>query len=234
MRSKNNKEKIIITIACTMTVVIVLGFTLMQGTMKSKESEYVSNQTNTNLKSNISKDDYEILDKQEKDGKQIFIVLEKRKFNSKEIADLTNQVVKDTNKKFDIYLFDNKEKANNFEYLEEQTQTLVQPIDKNSIKIQDYYLIDKELETVPQYYAVESIKESKGKTKIELSIENVKNPEQALGQIKFLGQTIKELNPDKELGDLEITAYSKDDKNPSWKYTSDNKKLIINNEVVEL
>ena len=233
MKSRNSKEKGIIILACTMTVVIVLGFTLMQGTIKSKDNKYVSKQVNKIANINISKNDYEILDSKQNDKKQTLVILEKREFTPEEIAALTNQVIKDKNN-FEIYLFDNKEKAENFEYEEKQIQTLVQPSEKNQINIQNYYTVEEETESVPQYYAVESIKEEKGKTKIEISIEDATNPEKALAQIKFLGQEIKELNPKKELNDLEIITYYKGDEGPSWKYTSENKQLIIHNELVQL
>lgn len=233
MKSRNSKEKGIIILACTMTVVIILGITLMQGTIKSKDNKYVSKQIDKSTNINISKNDYEILDTKQNDKKQTLVILEKRKFTPEEIAALTNQVIKDKNS-FEIYLFNNKEKAESFEYEENQIQTLVQPSEKNQISIQDYYTVEKEVETTPQYYAVESIKEEKGKTKIEISIEDATNPEKALAQIKFLGQEIKELNPGKELNDLEIITYYKGDEGPNWKYTSENKKLIIHNELVQL
>ncbi|MGL5754076.1 MAG: hypothetical protein ACRCYC_01985 [Paraclostridium sp.] len=232
MKYKNNTEKVIISIACTMTVLAVLGFTLMQGTAKEKESDYVSKQIN--IKSQISENDYEILKKEDKDNKTIFIVLEKRNLNSEEISELTNQIVKDTSKKFEIYLFDNKEKANSFEYTKDQIQTLITPTEESDIQIQDYYIVNKEIENTPQYYTVESIKESKGKTTIELDLRETKKPEEALAQMKFLGQNIKDLNPNKDLENLEIKAYCKENTNPSWEYTSQDKQLIIHNEIVEL
>lgn len=186
MKSKKSKEKRIIILACTVTVIIVLGITLMQGTVKSKDNKYISKQIDKITNINISKNDYEILDTKQNDKKQTLVILEKRKFTPEEIAALTNQVIKDKNN-FEIYLFDNKKKAENFEYEENQIQTLVQPSQKNKISIQDYYTVEKEVETVPQYYTVESIKEEKGKTKIEISIEDTTEPEKALAQIKFLG-----------------------------------------------
>lgn len=232
MKYKDNKERVIIVIACTITVMIVLGFTLMQGTIKSKEDKYVSKQNN--IKPQVSESDYEIIKKQEKDNIQTLIVLEKRNLNSKEISNLTNQLIKDTSKDFEIYLFNNKEKANDFEFEKEEIQTLIKPSDKNNIQIEDYYIINKEIETSPQYYAVESIKKSQEKTIIELDLADTKKPEEALAQIKFLGENIKEINPNRNLENLEIKAYCKENKNPSWEYTSQNKKLIIHNQLVEL
>lgn len=46
MKYKGNKEKVIIVVACTITGIIVLGFTLMQGTTKSKKDKYISKQNN--------------------------------------------------------------------------------------------------------------------------------------------------------------------------------------------
>lgn len=71
---------------------------------------------------------------------------------------MTNQLIKDTSKDFEICLFNNKEKVNDFEFEKEEIQTLIKPSDKNNIQIEDYYIINKEIETSPQYYAIESIK----------------------------------------------------------------------------
>lgn len=233
MKSKKN-EKVIIGLACGLTVVIVLGFTLMQGTIKSKEKKYTSKESNIKTESTISKDDYKIINQEEKDGIQKFVVLEKKKFNTEEISVLTNNIIKDTNKKFEIYLFDNEEKAKNFNYKKEETQTTIKPIDKDKIEIQNYYIVKEETNNAPQYYSVESIKEANGLTKIELNIESTEKPKKALGEMKFLGQSIKDLNKEKNLENLEIKAYCKDEKDPKWVYTSENKNLIIHNETTEL
>lgn len=233
MRYKNN-EKVIVTIACAITVVIVLGFTLMQGALNSNAEQYVSKQSNTKSEINISKEDYELIKQEEKNKIQTYIVLEKKKFNSDEISQLTKQLVKDTNKKFELYIFDDKEKAKNFDYNKEQVQLLVKPTDQQCIEIQNYYIVKNEIESVPQYYAVESIKEKNKIAHIKLNIEKIEKPEQALSHIKFLGQTIKDLNKDKQIENLEIKAYYKEESDTRWEYTSENKNLIIHNEIVQL
>ncbi|MEN2258113.1 hypothetical protein AAIB48_10145 [Paraclostridium benzoelyticum] len=52
--------------------------------------------------------------------------------------------------------------------------------------------------------------------------------------MKFLGETIKDLNKDKKIEKLEIKAFSKDSQAPNWEYTSENKSLVIQNELVEI
>ena len=44
MNSKSKKEKQIIIATCIATVVIVSGFTIVQGTIKAKEDNYISHQ----------------------------------------------------------------------------------------------------------------------------------------------------------------------------------------------
>lgn len=234
MMNYKKNERLVITIACFLTVVLVLGFTLMGGSLKFKEEHYVSRVSSSKSEINISKDDYEIIKQEEKDGINTFIVLEKKNFNKEEIGQLSKNIIKDMNKNFNIYIFGDKEKAQNFNYEITQTQTFVKPVDQQQIEIRTYHTVLEETKSVPQYYAVESIKEVDGKTQISLSLESIKEPKKALSQIKFLGQTIKDLNKDKNIESLEIKAYSKDHQAPNWEYTSENKSLVIQNELVEI
>ena len=230
---KKNENKIII-VACALTVIVVLGFTLMQGNVKSKENIYVSKQVDSNKDLKLTKEDYEIVKKDKKDNEDVFIVLEKRELTQEERASLVNIIGKETNKKFEIYLFDNKEKADNFEYKTEQIQTIVKPIEAKKVEVEEYYIIDKKIKDEPQYYAIKSIKENGENTLVEIDLKDTIKPEKALAQISFLGQSIKKLNPDKNLGNLEIKAYYNESKNPSWEYSSKNYKLIVHNQIVEI
>jgi hypothetical protein len=234
MMNYKKNEKLIITIACLLTVVVVLGFTLMGGQLKSKEEHYVSKVSSSKSQITISKDDYEIIKEEEKDGIDTFIILEKKNFNKEEMGQLSKNIIKDMNKNFNIYIFDDKEKAQNFNYETDKTQTLIKAIDQQQVGIQTYHTIKEEPKSVPQYYAVESIKDVNGKTQVSLSLESIKEPGKALSQMKFLGETIKDLNKDKKIEKLEIKAYSKNNKAPNWEYTSENKSLVIQNELVEI
>ena len=77
MKYKKN-EKLVIAIACSLTAVVVVGFTLMGGSFKSKEEHYVSRVSSSKSEINISKSDYEIIKQEEKDGINTFVVLEKK------------------------------------------------------------------------------------------------------------------------------------------------------------
>ena len=103
MKYKRN-EKLVIAIACSLTVVVVLGFTLMGGSLKSKEEHYVSRVSSSKSQITISKDDYEIIKEEEKDGINTFIILEKKNFNKEEMGQLSKNIIKDMNKKFNIYI----------------------------------------------------------------------------------------------------------------------------------
>lgn len=234
MMNHKKNEKFIIAIACFLTVIVVLGFTLISGSLKSKEEQYVSKVSRSKPQITISKDDYEIIKKEEKDGINTFIILEKKNFNKEEMGQLSKNIIKDMNKNFNIYIFDDKEKAQDFNYEADKTQTLIKAVDQQQVEIQTYHTIKEEPKSVPQYYAVESIKDVDGKTEISLSLESIKEPEKALSQMKFLGETIKDLNKDKKIEKLEIKAYSKNNQAPNWEYTSENKSLVIQNELVEI
>lgn len=233
MKYKKN-EKLVIAIACSLTAVVVVGFTLMGGSFKSKEEHYVSRVSSSKSEINISKSDYEIIKQEEKGGINTFVVLEKKNFNKEEMGQLSKNIIKDMNKNFNIYIFDDKEKAQDFNYEADKTQTLIKAVDQQQVEIQTYHTIKEEPKSIPQYYAVEAIKDVDGKTQISLSLESIKEPEKALSQMKFLGETIKNLNKDKKIEKLEIKAYSKNEQAPNWEYTSENKSLVIQNELVEI
>ncbi|CEO09915.1 Uncharacterised protein [[Clostridium] sordellii] len=233
MKFKNKSEIKVIVLACIFTVIIVLGFSLMQGNIKSKKSEYVSTKSDTkNIE--LTKGDYELVRKDEKVDENTFIVLEKRELTPKEIAYLANELGKKSTGKFKVYLFNNKEKASNFEYETEQIQTIAKPIDSQKIGVEEYYNINKEVKDKPQNYTIKNINEKDGNTFIEIYFTNNTNPEKVLAQIKFLGDNIRNLNHNKDLGTLEIKAYYGEGKNSSWIYTSKNKNLIIHNQIVDL
>ena len=233
MNLKNKNESKIVILACLFTVFIVIGFSLMQGSIKSNKSDYAVKKSDTkNIE--LTKDDYEIIKKDEKNNVKIFVVLEKRNLNPKETACLANELGEKLSGKFKVYLFDDKNKAANFEYKTEQIQKIVKPIDSKKVEIEEYHITDKELEVEPQYYVIKNIDKKDGKTNIEIELKNTDEPETVLAQIKFLAENIKNLNHNKDLGILEINAFYEGGNSPSWKYTSRDKNLIINSQIINL
>ncbi|MFQ9309629.1 MAG: hypothetical protein ACLR2K_06810 [Paraclostridium sordellii] len=232
MKLLNKSESKIVILACIFTVISVLGFVLMQGNIKSKGNEYVGKKSK--LKEiELTTDDYELIKRDKKDNENIFIVLEKRDLTLEESACLVSELGKKSSGKFKVYLFNDKNKASNFEYKVEQIQTIAKPIDSKRVEIEEYYTINKEAKDKPQYYAIKSINEKDGNTKIEIDLKDTDEPEKVLAQIKFLGDNIRNLNRNKELGTLEIKAYYENEKNSSWSYSSKNKNLIIHNQIVD-
>lgn len=233
MNLKNKNESKIVILACLFTVFIVIGFSLMQGSIKSNKSDYAVKKSDTkNIE--LTKDDYEIIKKDEKNNVKMFVVLEKRNLNPKETACLANELGEKLSGKFKVYLFDDKNKAANFEYKTEQIQKIVKPIDSKKVEIEEYHITDKELEVEPQYYVIKNIDKKDDKTNIEIELKNTDEPETALAQIKFLAENIKNLNRNKDLGILEINAFYEGGDSQSWKYTSRDKNLIINSQIINL
>lgn len=205
----------------------------MQGSIKSNKSDYSVPKSDTkNIE--LTKDDYDIIKKDEKNNENVFVILEKRNLNSKEIACLVNVLGKKVSGKFKVYLFNDKNKAVNFEYKTEQIQKVANPIDSEKIEIEEYYSTDKAVQIEPKYYVIKNIDKKDGKTNIEVDLKDTDEPEKALAQIKFLAENIKSLNRNKDLGILEINAYYEDGNSPSWKYTSKAKNLIINSKIIDL
>lgn len=235
MHNKKKKEKKIIAVTCVATIAVAAGFTAMQGTIKQKEDKYVSQQTETQTETEISKDSYEIIDNKNLKEENTYIIVQKKQLSSQNIATLAQQIAKENTENFKLYIFEDKEKATNFDGSESQIEKIVIPTG-NDIQIQTYNIVENEIETTPNNYEIKSVKPNENNTKIELEIEATDKPEKALAEIKFLGQSIKELNKEKdvELGNLKIQAYHIDNKNISWNYSSENKSRIIKNEIVEM
>lgn len=229
-----NREKLIIAIACSFTIVLVIAFTLIGGKFKLKEEQYVSRIDNEKTEINISQNDYKIIKKEEKKGINTFVILEKKNFNKYEIGELTKKLIKDFDKDFNIYIFDKEEDAKDFNYENEKIYKVVNPVDQQEIQIQTYNKVKVEIENIPQNYEVKDIKIEKGITKVVLKIDDIKEPQKALGEIKFLGETIKDLNKDKRIEKMEIIAETKDNQDLIWKYSSENKSLITQNELLEI
>ena len=192
---------------------IVSGFTIVQGTIKAKEDNYISQQIQSEIK--ISKDSYEIIKNENIKEENKYVILQKEQLSSDEIALLAKEIAKENFDKFELYIFDNREKAINFNGLENQIEKIVRPIG-NDIQIQTYNIIENEIESIPKNYEVKSVEPKESITKIELEIESTDKPETALAEVKFLGQSIKDLNSDKNLGNLNIQAYHINDRNVSW------------------
>ncbi|MGL5749817.1 MAG: hypothetical protein ACRCXT_04770, partial [Paraclostridium sp.] len=92
---KNKKEKQIVAITAIATIVLVSSFTIMQGTIKNKEDKYISRDTQTQLDTEISKDSYEIIKNESLNKENEYVVLQKKKLSSQELALLTNEITKE-------------------------------------------------------------------------------------------------------------------------------------------
>lgn len=229
MHSKNEKSIVITT--CIATIAIVSGFTIMQGTIKSKEDKYISQQIKSEIK--ISKDSYEMIKNENIKGDNQYVILQKEKLSSEQIGALAKEVLQDNFENFKLYIFEDREKAINFDGSENQVEKIVIPF-KNNIEIKTYNIVENEMESIPKDYEVKSIEPKEAITQIKLEIEPTDKPEKALAQIKFLGQSIRDLNSDKNLGNLNIQAYHIDDSNISWDYSSENKSRVIKHEIIEM
>ncbi|MGL6107371.1 hypothetical protein [Romboutsia sp.] len=227
----NKKEKKIVIISILITGMIVAGFTLSQGNLKSKEDNYASlNDTSTIDKYKVNEDEYEIINKDEETN--IFTIYAKRKFNSKEMAYITNQLIQNNenmDEKYEIYIFDEIEIAKNFNGEVETVQTKIVPSSNNKIQIQNHYSVEIEEDIIPKDYKIYNIEENNDTTKIEMIIKGLKDPREAISQIRFIGSVIRNENPNKNLGTLNIVAYTNSDKQESFEYDGQYKTKIINN-----
>ena len=233
----NKKEKRIVSVAVLGTVVVTFGFTMIQGKSRFIQETYVSSENSTDEIS-LNKDDYELISRVDEGKQVVYSVFCKRELNSKEAAQLIRNLKSEEEKfkeNYEVYLFTDREvstsiKDRSIEERGKLVEKLVVPVDESNIKIMEYNNISEELGSIPSDYEVLSIESTEDVTKIEAILENVDKADEALAQIKFLGQSIKELNPSKNITLLNIIAYTDEDKSESWEYDGNYKNMVIKNQ----
>lgn len=231
------KEKKIILSAVIGTAIVTLGFTLSQQAGGSGDT-YVSVENNISKnKYEVSSEDYEIINKKNEDKKIIYNIYCKREFNSKELAYLTKKLKEDNKEmkdNYQIYLFTDQDKAKNYEGSIEGTEKTIIPIENSRIKISDYKNIEQQVESIPSKFDILSVKEVKGSTEVELILDEQVKSEEALAQMKFLGDYIKKENRNKNIGILKMIAYTSEKKDKAWEYDGNYKSFILNNQYENL
>ncbi|RDY27457.1 hypothetical protein CHL78_009595 [Romboutsia weinsteinii] len=233
----NKNEKRIVTVSVLGTIVITLGFTMMQGDTKFNQKSYVSTENSVEV-SSLSKDDYEVISRVDEGKQVVYSVFLKREISSKEAAELIKNLKNEEEKfkaNYEVCLFTDKDVATSVKEMsiEERgkvVEKLIVPVDESTIKMMEYSKVEKEIDSVPSDYEVISMKNIEGVTNIELMLKGVDKADEALAQIKFLGQNIKELNPSKNISILNIVAYTDEDKSKSFEYDGNYKDTVIKNQ----
>lgn len=105
---------------------------------------------------------------------------------------------------------------------------------ENGKLLKKYYKVENEIEGLPEDYEVKAVEPFDDKTVISIQIPKSNNPDLVLGQVKSIGQKVKDdyLEKGEDLGNLEIKAYYNEENN-YWSYSSSNKDIIIHNEIIQ-
>ena len=229
---KKNVENKIITIACILTGLLVIVFTLSQGVTKfSGEDEY-------NGSSEVSEvevsNPYSIISTDKKEDKVTAIVYSKEELSDDSIVELVDEV-KNTSELKDgsckIYVFNNEENANSGK-VEDAAFTITYS-KEDGIIIEKYYEdVEHELsKEKPEYslISVENVKDEKANdgsllTQIKVVMDGNDSQGNMLGKIKYVGNHTREIA--NTLSILEIIAYTSEDKNEYWIYNGHSKNAI--------
>ena len=209
-------EKLIVAGACTLTVFIAAGFTITQGEMKSNKKEY--NPINVTNQNQI-KINYEVIEKNISEN--LYKIKINEDVNNEQLLQIANEITSENNEQFTIYV---ECKNNQIEITKDEEKTL----------ITRHIPVDNEVEGLPENYKVLNIEHLEDKTEINIEISEANDPNIALGQVKSIGQKIKneEIQKGNSISSLEIKAYYNDE-NCYWSYSSSNKNAINNNQLVK-
>jgi hypothetical protein len=225
-------EKKVVIIAVLGTVLITVGFTMSQGKFKSKHDTYTPSEAVSGINQNVvNKDEYKIINT-DSSNIQKYTIYCKREFNSKEITYITEQLIKeDENMKsgYELYLFTDEQKSNDFNGEKENIEIKVVPKDESQINIQNYHYISDIKELIPTEFEVLNVEKVEKVTKAEVIIENIQSPKEALAQVRFFGLILQSENSNKNIGILNIIAHTSNEKKENWEYDGNYKTLIINN-----
>lgn len=233
----------IIIIACVLTALLVGIFTLSQGTTKfGKKDGYMSDaatKEESSRKENV--DPYSIVRISGDEDEFTVLAYQNKELTDNEIKSLVNDVKKE-----------NKDMSSNYKINVYSEETVVESDDKTKLKLviesvgedkisinKRHFDVDNKLVEVPDYTSI-SIKNiydeeddnNTLKTKIDVIMLGEYSPQEALSNIKAIGNYTKGIKNTYDI--LNIIAYTSDDKNEYWEYSGHFKNDIIYARVIDL
>lgn len=238
---KNNENKIIL-IACILTVGLVGGFTLSQGTIKFKVKDDYQSEAAT--KEDIVKEDvdpYSIVRTLEDEGSFTIKAYQNKELTDDEIINLIKDVKKENseikdNYKINIYSDESSVDSDD----DKNIELVVKAVSENKISINKRYSdIESESVEVPEYTSIsaknvydEENNNATLKTKIEIILEGVQNPKEALSKIKAVGNYTRVIRSTYDI--LNIIGYTSNEMNEYWEYSGHSKNDIVYGRVINL
>ncbi len=222
---KNINEKKIVIISCLITG-LVSGFISIGSneTIFSSKSIYASEDNKEKIPT-LTNEDYELLETQKEEDKDIYSVLLKKDFNTDELISLYEIFENEYDSNLEIHLFNNSEDTDPI--------TKISSTGDNSISIKQYYKLNLGSNASPKEYEVLSVETENDETFIECELPNVDNEVDALKYIRYIGTNIRNSSSE-NLGKLNITAYTDTDKKNSWQYDGNYKDTIIKESIISL
>ena len=239
--SKNNENKIIL-ITCILTVGLVGGFTLSQGEVKFKVKDNYQSEAATSediLQENI--DPYSIVRTLEDDGNFTIMAYQNKELTDDDIISLVKYVKKENsdikdNYKINIYSDESSVDLDDNKNLE----LVVKVVDEDKISVNKRYSdIEDESVEIPEYslVSVKNVYDEENnnetlKTKIDIVLEEMQSPKEALSKIKAIGTYTRGVRSTYDI--LNIIAYTSDEKNEYWEYSGHSKNDIVYGRVINL
>lgn len=223
------KKKTLLISLLTITFIAVCAFGFY--VTKQRKVEVVIKEFSYDL---LDKEDYEIVNKEVVEDNAIYNIATELKLNIDEAEFLANKLYsEELGNNIDyitMNIFPNKQRATEYSGNLEEVAQQIQVSKKDnrlSVKLNNINIVTGGASTVPSNYTVNSVEQVGEVTKIEVTIPGNLDTINALAQIKIIAQSIKDLNPDKDINEVYINAVFEGLENTSYDYYSKYDNILL-------
>lgn len=211
----------------TFITICVFGFYVT----KERKVEVVIKEFSYDL---LDKEDYEVVNKEVIEKNATYNISTELKLNIDEAEFLANKLYSEELGNDIDYItmnvFPNKQRATEYSgNLEEVVQQIQvsKKDNKLNVKLNNINIVEGGGGSIPSNYTINSVIPVRDVTKVEVSIPGNLDTISALSQMKVIAQSIKDLNPDKDIDEIYINAVFNDQEKISYDYYSKYNNIIL-------
>lgn len=211
------------------TFIAVCGFGFY--VTKERKVEVVIKEFSYDL---LDKEDYEIVNKEVVENNATYNIATDLKLNIDEAEFLANKLyAEELGNDIDyitMNVFPNKQMATEYNGELEEVAQQIQVSKKDnklSVKLNNINVVTGGGSTTPTNYTINSVVPAGDVTKVEVSIPGNLDTINALSQMKIIAQSIRDLNPDKNINEIYINAVFNDQEKLSYDYYSKYDNIIL-------
>ncbi|MGL5346383.1 MAG: hypothetical protein ACRDA3_03450 [Peptostreptococcaceae bacterium] len=223
------KKRTLLISFLAVTFIAVCGFGFY--VTKERKVEVVIKEFSYDL---LDKEDYEIVNKEVVENNATYNIATDLKLNIDEAEFLANKLyAEELGNDIDyitMNVFPNKQMATEYNGELEEVAQQIQVSKKDnklSVKLNNINVVTGGGSTTPTNYTINSVVPAGDVTKVEVSIPGNLDTINALSQMKIIAQSIRDLNPDKNINEIYINAVFNDQEKLSYDYYSKYDNIIL-------